>query len=175
MSPRRLRLSQGFSIVDLVVVVTIVGILAGLTLAASFQAQRREQVNALTIGLAGWLEEVRRSALRGSACDVQLTSGTVSGSATVAQLVGTPIPETCSTINNPFRLPEAALGASYTITASPSSFAFTPRGTKFPSTNVLITITRNNNGPARCIQLNGLLGNLEMGNYSSGSCVLIKF
>lgn len=169
------RHSQGFSIVELVVVVAIVGTLAALSLAATFQAQRREQVNAVTIGLAGWLEEVRRSALRGSACEVQLSTGTVSGANTVAQLVGTPPPDTCSTVNNPFRLPESAQGASYIIGASPSSFAFTPRGTKFPATDVLITITRSNTGPARCIQLNGLLGNLEMGNYSSGSCELTKF
>ena len=40
----------------------------------------------------------------------------------------------------------------------------------------LITIAMANNGPARCIQLRGLFGNLEMGNVSSnGSCVLTKF
>jgi prepilin-type N-terminal cleavage/methylation domain-containing protein len=174
MSSRLSHHSQGFSIVELVVVVAIVGTLAALSLAATFQAQRREQVNAVTIGLAGWLEEVRRSALRGSACEVQVSTGTVTGTNTVAQL-GTPLPDTCSTINNPYRLPESAQGASYSISASPSSFAFTPRGTKSPATNVEITITRVNTGPARCIQLNGLLGNLEMGNYSSGSCELTKF
>jgi len=166
---------RGFSTVELLVVVSIIGTLAGLSLASSFQSQRRQQVNAVAIGLAGWLEEVRRSALRGSACDVELSIGTVSGSNTVAQLVGTPPPETCSTINNPYRLPDAAQGATYSISATPANFAFTPRGTKFPAGNVLITITRMNNGPSRCIQLNGLLGNLEMGNYSGGSCELIKF
>lgn len=175
MSSRPSPPSEGFSIIELIVVVAIVGTLAALSLAATFQGQRREQVNAVTIGLAGWLEEVRRSALRGSACEVQLITGTVTGSNTVAQLVGTELPETCSTINNPYLLPETAQGASYSISASPSGFSFTPRGTKFPATDVLITITRSNTGPARCIQLNGLLGNLEMGNYSSGSCLLTKF
>lgn len=167
--------SHGLSLPELLVVIAIIGTLASLSLAATFQAQRREQVNALTIGLAGWLEEMRRSALRGNACEVQLSTGTVTGDDVVARLLGTPLPETCSTLNNPYRMPEEARGASYTITASPSSFAFTPRGTKFPAGNVLITIRMINNGPARCIQLNGLLGNLEMGNASGGTCELSKF
>ena len=166
---------RGFSIVELLVVVSIIGTLAGLSLASSFQSQRRQQVNAVAIGLAGWLEEVRRSALRGSACEVIVSNGSVSGYAEVARLGGDPPPETCPTHTNPYLLPQASRGASYTITAAPSSFHFTPRGTKFPATDVLITINMSSNGPARCIQLNGLLGNLEMGNSSGGSCELSKF
>ena len=67
------------------------------------------------------------------------------------------------------------MGAAYEIAAPEDPFSFTPRGSKFPSTDVLITIAMANDGPARCIQLNGLLGNLEMGNASNGSCILTKF
>jgi prepilin-type N-terminal cleavage/methylation domain-containing protein len=166
---------RGFSIVELLVVVSIIGTLAGLSLASSFQSKRREQVNAVAIGLAGWLEEVRRSALRGNACEVILSNGSVSGAAEVARLGGDPPPETCPTHATPYLLPQASRGASYTITAAPTSFHFTPRGTKFPATDVLITISMANNEPGRCIQLNGLLGNLEMGKSRDGSCELTKF
>ncbi len=166
---------KGFSIVELVVVVTILSVLASLSLSASIQAHRREQVNALTVGLAGWIEEVRRSSLRGNACEIVIISGTAIGTSEVARLGGNPPPPTCPTQSNPYRLPDASRGPSYTIAATTTGFAFTPRGTKFPATDVLITITMTNNGPARCIQLNGLLGNLEMGNASGGSCELTKF
>jgi hypothetical protein len=106
---------------------------------------------------------------------VVISGGTITAAQTVASL-GAPIPETCATPNNPYLLPESAQGASYFITAIPTSFSFTPRASKYPSTDVLITIAMANNGPARCIQLRGLFGNLEMGNVSSsGSCVLTKF
>jgi prepilin-type N-terminal cleavage/methylation domain-containing protein len=171
----RIKDTEGFTIVEMVTVVAILGVLASLGLAASGEIQKREQVNALAIGLAGWLEEVRRGALRGSTCDVVITTGSVTGSAAVAQLSASPIPETCPQNNNPFRIPEAASDASFTITASSSSFAFTPRGTKFPTEDITITIASSNNGPARCIQLIGLLGNLEMGKSNGNTCTLTRF
>jgi prepilin-type N-terminal cleavage/methylation domain-containing protein len=167
--------NHGFTLVELLIVISIIGILAGLSISATMQAIKREQVNALTIGLAGWIEELRRSSLRGSPCGAVITTGNLSGTAVVAAGSEATVHNSCSSLNNPFRLPESAQSASFVITASPTSFSFTPRGSKFPSTDVLITIAMANNGPSRCIQLNGLLGNLEMGNASTGSCVLTKF
>ena len=166
--------SSGFSLVETVVVISILGVLAGLGLSASFQAQRRGQVNAVAIGLAGWLEEVRRSALRGQSCMVSINTGSISDGMVVASGVGNPIPTTCAS-RTPFQLPTSAQGATYQIAATPASFAFTPSGTIFPASAVQITVTRSNNGPARCITLTGLLGNLEMGNASGGSCSSSRF
>lgn len=165
----------GYTLVEMIVVVTILGILASIGVATTGEIRRREQVNALTIGLAGWLEEVRRGALRGSTCDVVITTGNVTGAAVVAQLSNSPIPATCPEYNNPFILPDVARDGSFSISANSSSFAFTPRGTKFPTTDVTITIATSNSGPARCIQLIGLMGNLEMGNNKSGTCTLTRF
>jgi len=159
--------NAGFTLIELIAVIAILGVITSIALSATFQARRREQVNALTIGLAGWLEEVRRSALRGQPCDVQVSTGSVSGTALVAEASANP--STCANLANPFRVPTSSEGATYTITAAPTTFAFTPRGTLSPATNVQITLAMTD-GPSRCIQLNGLLGNLEVGNASSGSC-----
>ena len=167
--------AQGFNLPELLTVVAILGLLAGLGIPALIQNHRREQLNALTIGLAFWLQEVRTSALRGSTCEVLIKSGPIPDGGTVASVGGEPIPETCAIPNNPYLLTESAQGANYEIMATPNRFWFTPRGSKFPSTDVLITIAMANNVQARCIQINGLLGNLEMGIASSGSCVLTKF
>lgn len=166
---------SGFTLVEMVVVAAILGVLASLGVVATGEIQKRERVNALAIGLAGWLEEVRRAAMRGNPCDVTITTGNLSGLAVVAQLSGSPIPETCPTQNNPFQIPDVAKEGSFVVTASSSGFAFTPRGTKFPAEDITITITTGNNGPARCIQLIGLLGNLEMGKSSHGDCTLTRF
>ena len=166
---------HGFSLAELLAVVAILGLLAGLGIPALIQNHKREQLNALTIGLAFWLQEVRRSALRGNTCEVRISTGLIMDGGTVASIGGKPIPQTCAIPNNPYLLTESAMGAAYEIAATEDTFSFTPRGSKFPSTDVLITIGMANGGPARCIQLNGLLGNLEMGNASNGSCVLTKF
>jgi prepilin-type N-terminal cleavage/methylation domain-containing protein len=165
----------GFTLLELLVVVAILGVIGGLGLPAMINSYKKAQVNDLTTGLAGWLQEVRNSALKGSSCVVLIRAGAITDGDTVAS-VAEPIPETCVTPNNPYLLPESARGANYSITANINSFSFTQRASKYPKEDVLITIAMANNGPARCIQLNGLFGNMEMGNVSSsGSCVLTKF
>ena len=167
--------AHGFTLLELLVVVAILGVIGGLGLPVMIHNYKKAQLNDLTSGLAGWLQEVRSAALKGSSCEVLISNGTITGSGAVARLGGAPIPETCKGPNNPYLLSESALGRTYEITATPNSFWFTPRWTKFPSTDVLITIRMTDDGLARCIKLNGLFGNLEMGNASSGSCVLTKF
>lgn len=167
--------SQGFTLLELLIVVAILSLLGGLSIPALIENYKREQVNALTIGLASWLQEVRSAALKGSSCEVLISTRTIPASAipggqTVASIGGKPISNTCAVPNNPYLLPESAQGAAYNISTNQNSFWFTPRGSKFPNTCVLITIAMTNNGPARSIQLNGLLGDLEIGNASSASC-----
>jgi prepilin-type N-terminal cleavage/methylation domain-containing protein len=168
---------KGFTLLELLVVVAILSLLGWLSIPAMVENYKKEQVNALTIGLASWLQEVRSAALNGSFCEVLVSDGPITNGGTVAQIVGETIPEgdtipeNCDIPSNPYLIPESAQGATYNISANPDdSFWFTYRGTKFPDTCVLITIAMANNGPSRSIQLNGLLGDLEIGNASSSSC-----
>ena len=163
---------HGFTLLELLVVVAILGVIGGLGLPAMIHNYKKAQVNDLTTGLAGWLQEVRS---KGSSCEVIISTGNIAEGGTVARVGSAPIPDTCNVANNPYVLAKSVLGASYEISATPESFWFTPRGTKFPRTDVLVTIAMTNNGLVRCLQLNGLFGDLEMGNASSGSCVLTKF
>ena len=166
----------GFTLLELLVVVAILGVIGGLGLPAMINNYKKAQVNDLTTGLAGWLQEVRNAALKGSACTVEIKTetGAITGGDTVAEILEPP--ETCATPNNPYLLPESARGANYIITANINSFSFTQRASKYPREDVLITIAMADNGPARCIQLRGLFGHMEMGNVSSsGNCELTKF
>ncbi len=125
----------GFTLLELLVVVAILGVIGGLGLPAMIQNYKKAQVNDLTTGLAGgWLQEVRSAALKGSSCEVldqhrhHHRQRRYRG-----QPWCNPSQRHATTPNNPYLLPESAQGATYEITATPNSFRFTPRATNIPA------------------------------------------
>ena len=59
---------KGFTLPELLSVIVILGVLTITGIQVNLQQKNREEVNALTISLAGWLEQVRKSALLGAGC-----------------------------------------------------------------------------------------------------------
>ena len=66
---RQLRVVNGFSLPEQLLVVVILGVLASLAIPSFFFVLRRERVNAVALEAAGWLEEVRSSAARQVSAD----------------------------------------------------------------------------------------------------------
>lgn len=174
--------SSGFSLPELLITVVILGVLAAVGTNSLINLARRERANTVTTELTGWLDQVSRDASRfnaqagGALCTVTLSTGTVATGAQLARIE----PAACAS-QNTLTLPGLyANNASATITATPSQFVFTPRGTLSTTTNaalpngqVLININVNNERPLRCIRLVGLIGVLEVGRNNAaatGAC-----
>lgn len=174
------RRDRGFSITEVMVVVAILGILSALMIDIGLRDWRREQVNAVVVELAGWLESVRRAALKGSSCQVTLTTGNaMAGGAVLAEAADVGTADTAaSTIANNCRslqslvIPGLNTNQTFTVTASNTtgSFVFTPAGTLHPApgatTPIVITVelaNGSNQDPRRCVELEGLLGVIHVG------------
>lgn len=156
----------GFTLVEVLLVVVILGVLSAVAVDTGLREWRREQVNALTLQLAGWLETVRRAALRGSSCTATLNTGTVSSGATVA----TANASGCLS-NSPLVVDPSHDNMRFTLSSSASTVTFTPRGTLSSAVNpITITVSLQPSGPSRCINISGLLGVIRIGNPASGSC-----
>lgn len=174
--------SSGFSLAEMMITVVILGVIAAIGTDSLLNLARRERANSVTTELTGWLDQVSRDASRfnaqagGALCTVTISTGTVAVGAQLARIE----PAACAsqnilTLSDPY-----ANNASATITATPSQFVFTPRGTLSTTTNaalpngqVLININVNNERPLRCIRLVGLIGVLEVGRNNAaatGAC-----
>jgi prepilin-type N-terminal cleavage/methylation domain-containing protein len=174
--------SSGFSLPELLITVVILGVIAAIGTDSLVNLARRERANSVTTELTGWLDQVSRDASRfnaqagGALCTVTISTGTVDVGAQLARIE----PAACASQNILTLSDLYANNARATITATPSQFVFTPRGTlstttnaALPNSQVLININVNNERPLRCIRLVGLIGVLEVGRNNAaatGAC-----
>jgi prepilin-type N-terminal cleavage/methylation domain-containing protein len=169
----RAAINKGFSLSELLIVTAIVGIFAGLAINIGIRQWQRERVNGMAVQLAGWIETVRRASLRGTSCAITVASGDVSANDVVAQtsddddVAG----DNNCLDSNPLRV-NANSNMAFSLTSSPEgAFGYTPRGTFWSTSSpVVITLTLSSGGPSRCVQISGLLGVVEVGKSSGGSC-----
>ncbi|MEA5414894.1 pilus assembly FimT family protein [Synechococcus sp. BA-132 BA5] len=165
----------GFTLIELLAVVAVVGILSAVGIAASGNDWRRERVNAVAIELSGWLDAVRRTSLKGNACQVTIGGGNLTSGATLAtasELITNPsIANNCLTAQ-PMRISGSLGNSTYVIApAGDTIFKFTPRGTVNAeatdaqlTSDVEIAISlAGTSGPTRCVRISKGLGLISIG------------
>lgn len=166
------RVARGFSTMEIMVTVAVLGVVAAVVVPANQSQWRRERVNAAALELTSWLEVIARSPDQtGNNCTVTITTGTNrAAGATLAEV----LPAACAP-ESTLRLPGAVLGnATYNVGASNTSFIFTPRGAISTNgvgtdvaTNIQVRISIDGQAPLRCVQLTGLLGLIRLGNNNA--------
>ena len=169
------RKSHGFSLPELLIVVAILGVLTTLGIQANRQLKEREEVNALAISLAGWLEQVRKSALLGAGCTVTINNtigadGIVATATTTNPNTAINDSTTCLS-NSPLdinSITNISPSTSFSITGQ--TIEFSPRGTVNLNGNprIDVPVSLEPNGPERCIAINGLISHFTISK--GGNC-----
>lgn len=178
-------LARGFTMVELMVTVTIIGVVSSVLFTVSQDSWRRERANAATVELAAWLDLISRSPEQnGASCQVTVNTGTLAPGAVLASVT----PTNCATEAN-VRLPGINTNLNYQVAASVATTVtstgtlqwwFTPRGaisTTAPgvnagsaATDISVRISVAGQAPVRCVRLSGTLGLQRMGrNNATGN------
>ncbi len=185
---RPLSTMQGFTLVELMVIVILVGILSGISIVTFNRNWRDERVKAATRETSAWLDEVRRIAIQKAIpCRIRIDQTN-----TTLELDPNPVnlSEFCaSTLQAPLNLRakiqnsgdlllcsadlDEADPANYSLSCSTpqggsSSLVFTPRGTI--TGGLLIKFHMQQVNTDRCIAVMAPLGQIRSGRATSSGC-----
>lgn len=178
--------NSGFTIVELIITVSILAIGSSLFVVSRNRELKREKINAAVVGLVGWIEETRRAALNGAQCNVIIKAGTYSYSSSpnldiiaTSEPVATSLSQVtnCQPSGTGYKLP-SKLGTSKIKINTGADLSFTTLGTLYNSTanyaprEIVLTLVSpaGNDELSRCIRVSGIMGLIEIGNRNSGSC-----
>ncbi|MFM7311795.1 MAG: Tfp pilus assembly protein FimT/FimU [Cyanobium sp.] len=163
---------NAFSLMELLIVVAIIGMINGLTIAFSGHEWQRERINSVALGLAGWLEEVRVNALRKTSDTATVGGCQVTVSTLTDAVAGTSVasvsPTDCAS-SPTFVIPGVSGNVDrYTIVNSNAdTITFTPRGSVTATSDATINIQLVGTRQLRCVRVSSILGLIRIGNSTS--------
>jgi len=148
--------SRGFTLIEMLVIIAVVGILAAISAPSFLAWQNRTRVNNALTDVRGALQEAQREAMRKSkTCTVTLN--------TTNKKLTSPC-----LVTGDRTLPNGVVIAT-NISGSPAKAAFSYRGTILLSHTGKIILSTGDNTYKRCLVVSSPLGIMRTGSYSGSN------
>ena len=163
---------RGYTLVELLVVVVILGLLSAIGAQSYNSFLRRERVNAVALALYGWLSEVRQASLRlqSDSCTISFQTGTRSVNQQLATIQSGSSCEAMLGIKSSLSLDrELTNGLSAQLSSSAASVSFTPRTLTTNTEDIVIGLVVNSQSPQHCVRISAVSGFVQVGRNDSSS------
>ena len=159
--------TQGFTLVELILVVSIIGLFSGIALPNFLSNWEDERLNATTKTVVAWLDDLRRKAIQNSVpCRATWDLANTTLSAQCDHETST-----SSTLNLRAEISNSENLAVNLRAGDPTVWIFTPRGTSTTDAQATLTLTGSNSDPGRCLRLSAPLGLIRAAKRTSaGQC-----
>jgi len=159
-------LVSGFTLVELLMIVVLMGIATSLTLPNILAVRERHELNSATKVAVGWLDDLRRRAIQESdTCEATWKSITDFEGVSSYVIEG-------KCLNNQDNVLNLDINATTTKTIDHDGhendvkWVFTPRGTTTTSGQVIFTFKDKDSVPGRCIKLTSPLALIRAGRQT---------
>jgi len=158
---------QGFSLVELIVVVMLIGLISGIALPSLLSRWDDQRLNAASKISLAWLDDLRRKAIQYStACRAtwNVAETKISGQCDNE-------PNTIMVLNLKSEINNSEKLRLSLEPNSPSTWIFTPRGTSTTNGQVNFSLLGDPHDQARCLRLSAPLGLIRAARQTpTGEC-----
>ena len=175
---RKLNNNKGFTLIEVITAVIILGVLAAIAAPNFLGLLNRNRLNQGLSEVEGAVREAQRLAIRrGKTCSIRLTTAS-GGSTSIVEVTPDGSGAYVGCLLSERELPDdvsfSLRGSGGSLTAINSSstqdLAFSGKGNPDATSQQTIVVTHPNVNVQKCLRIEGVLGNILTGEYSSNEC-----
>ncbi len=155
---------SGFTLIEMLATAAMVSVIAAIAVPSLVGMLNRYRVQESMREVEGAIKEAQKQAIRNRrTCEIIFNTTTVDGE--TREFI------TTDAANNGCLLSNRTLYSNITIAGAPAKITFSSKGNTDNASQGIIIISHSDTNTEKCVQIEGLFGNVTTGNYDGTNCI----